>query len=633
MIASALLFIGLGFWAARKTSDWCAAADIATKRAVAGALWLVSVLWLPVVVARTFSFHVALWLSPLLALALAVTAQNGPRPPHANRSTSAASLSRKHLTILLVLFAFHVVGHWYHDLRPHRGGYWSAGASWEDQSFHSALATSVSLGDNLQRLTYPHLPDQPLAYPFIPDFQAGWLHAAGLPLPWCFITINSLASAVFLLASFALLRRWLNSDTVALIALVLWHVAGGFGLSAGAAAAWDGLSTHTWLKTDYANDWALGLHFHNFTTGVIWPMRVTWIGIAIALACLAWVNALLRAKSPTRGAHLALGLCLGALPLISAHALVAFGCACAPTLLPHLIRKNGRRWWWWTILPAVLITAPQALWLARQTAGAEPGFLRWHLGWMAPGLEQGSWAAWGTHLAWNTGIWVCVGLVGCMRAPTLRRTTAGLWLIFLIGQVAVFQPFVFDNIKLFALAGLAPAAGCAWWLARAWQGRLPAKLTSIVVATLCTASGLQSIISEWLNPAEIASAEGRAFADAVARTTPRDALILTGPQLHHPVLTLAGRRVVAANASGLTLHGIPQMDARIAAAAALYQGNTEAHQTLVRLGVGYIVLGPMERTAIPTINEAALRAIARPVLTIDEWQLLAVRPLPESTRR
>jgi hypothetical protein len=90
-----------------------------------------------------------------------------------------------------------------------------------------------------------------------------------------------------------------------------------------------------------------------------------------------------------------------------------------------------------------------------------------------------------------------------------------------LGYLIVFQPYVFDNIKLFAAAGLAAAAGCAWLVATLWRlmstgSRIP---FTILLFMLMTASGVQSIISEARTPAVISNAEERRFARAVIAAT------------------------------------------------------------------------------------------------------------------
>lgn len=639
MIAAVVTAAALAGWSALLV--WRLAPGLRTLPALAaaGGLGVAAACWLPFGLARAAGLDLSLWLAPLVAsagflLEVAAAARPGSRG-RARRRLRALGLqlvrrrSRTALALLAGLTLFHAWGHRRHCLDDRDGAYWSAGAAWEDQAFHAALATSFSRGDNLIRLGYPHVPDRVLAYPFLPDFQAGWLEAAGVPLPAAFALGNATASAVFLLAAFCLLRGWLGGRGRALTALGVWHVAGGFGLAYAAVEAGRlGSLAAAFGARDYANDWDLELHVHNLVTGIVWPMRVVLYGLAIGAAVAVLLREAVQAPGRRTGAFGLAGAVAGTLPLISAHALVMLACAALPWIssLHSRLKRSG---WLVAFGAGALVALPQVFWLARHTAGAEPGFVRWHPGWMVGWRGETPLLDLVSHAAWNTGVWLGLGLAGwVVGGGRGRRETAGWWLLFPLGYLVVFQPYVYDNLKLFAAGALAASAGCAWWLHRAWRAGLPGRFAAALLAILIGASGSQSIVSEWTKPAVIADAGARAFAEAVTRATPPDALILTGPQLHHPVLILAGRRVVAANPSGMTLHGVPGMFERTAEVARVYRGEGDVGAWLREREVGWVVLGPMERVEFGTEAGASLRALTESTLRVGEWELRRVRALP-----
>jgi len=608
--------------------------NLAESIAAAGALTLVAVCWVPFAIARLAGLPASIVLAPLFFLGLFggelwLALRDRTRQYRTSRAL-AATLRRRLLTVpglgLGLLAAFHTWGHHLHCLREIDGAYWSAGAAWEDQSFHAALATSFALGDNLTRLSYPHVPDWPLGYPFLADFQAGWFHAAGLTLPHAFLAGNLAASLVFLLAAYVLLRRWLRSGTQALLALVFWHVAGGFGLAylAQETLLRGSLAEAFWAH-DYANAWDLELHFHNLVTGIVWPMRVVLHGLAVACGLTVFLRGLLRGTRLRTAAFALAGGVAGGLPLISAHSLVVLACVIPPLAWQH---APERRWRGWLAAMAVgaAFTLPQLAWMRTQLVQSDPPFLRWAPGWMTAFSGPHPVGDLLAHWAWNTGIWITLGAAALgLAGRNFRRETLGWWLIFPLGYLLVFQPFIFDNLKLFAAGALAAAAGCAWWVGRAWHGGIGSRLLAALLCVLISASGLQSIVSEARQPSMIADAEARRFALAVERNTPRDALILTGPQLHHPVLILAGRRVVAANHSGLSLHGVPGMLDRIGDVARIYRGAPEARALIRSLGAGWIVIGPMEVIEYPDLDAAFIDEISETVLSEGPWELRRIR--------
>ncbi|HRE80551.1 MAG TPA: hypothetical protein PLN52_05860, partial [Opitutaceae bacterium] len=79
-----------------------------------------------------------------------------------------------------------------------------------------------------------------------------------------------------------------------------------------------------------------------------------------------------------------------------------------------------------------------------------------------------------------------------------------------------------------------------------------------------------------MKPAIIADRASRTFAEGIRQHTPADALLLTSAHLHHPAVILSGRRAVAANPSGLTLHGVPRMEDRVEDVRRIYENAPDA---------------------------------------------------------
>lgn len=637
MIISLAYFALCGAWSLLFVRRVVPHLTLAASLGAAGALLLVASCWLPFTLARALGLAASIPATFLALAALVIfearALQRSPLRWRRTRTVFIGAMPRVMSATsigLLALGGFHAWGHRLHCLHLRDGALWSAGAGWEDQSFHAALATSFAHGDNLTRLSYPHLPDWPLGYPFLPDFQAGWLHAAGASLSDAFWIGNVVTSGVFLVAAAAFLRSWLRSRAAGLLALFVWHLAGGFGIAALAVLGSDSPSwSAALLARDYANDWELGLHFHNLATAIVWPMRVALFGLATAAGTALLLRHLIVGARLRRAGFLLAGTIAGGLPWVSAHALVILACVVTPLFLLHSPWRRRSGWTLATLAGGVL-ALPQLLWTRTQLAQSDPPFLRWSPGWMTGTGGPQPWADMLHHWAWNTGVWMTLGAAAWLFAGKhFRRETLGWWLLLPLGYLWAFQPFLFDNLKLFAAAALAAAAGCAWWLRRAWQAGGAGRAAAAVLAMLICASGIQSIISEWRRPAVISNTEEQRFAQVIREHTPPGALLLTGPQLNHPALILAGRRVVAANPSGMTLHGVPGMAARTDAVAAIYRGGDSARQQLLASGAQWIVVGPMERAAFPDLDPRFIAEISTAVAVTADWELRRVRtPTP-----
>ncbi|MGA2872915.1 MAG: hypothetical protein ABSF27_04935 [Candidatus Dormibacteria bacterium] len=194
----------------------------------------------------------------------------------------------------------------------------------------------------------------------------------------------------------------------------------------------------------------------------------------------------------------------------------------------------------------------------------------------------------------NTGIFtvLAVGLLALRRfrsraaeelvALELTRFWAPFWLLFLIGNLVVTQPWNWDNTKLLDYWYVGAAIPVAWLLCalsdRAWWRWLAGLLTISLVL-----SGALSLDLAMLGQSSLAQSprssprlgwadqEALEVARAVLRRTPKTAVFLTEGQPNDPVTTLAGRTVVLAYDGWLWSYGEP-LRSRFQAVGEMYAG-------------------------------------------------------------
>ena len=82
----------------------------------------------------------------------------------------------------------------------------------------------------------------------------------------------------------------------------------------------------------------------------------------------------------------------------------------------------------------------------------------------------------------------------------------------------------------------------------------------------------------------------------VREQTPPQALFLTGPTIHQPILSLAGRPIVRGDAAWLWSHGYDFAE-READVRSIYAGTAEARSLIAYYGIDYIYVGPAELQA------------------------------------
>ncbi len=270
-------------------------------------------------------------------------------------------------------------------------------------------------------------------------------------------------------------------------------------------------------------------------------------------------------------------------------------------------------------------------------AGASPLTLIAYVGHTlsAPGF----YAAWAGFWLSNTGVFclLALGVVGLalipgrlgreVRARRLLAFAAPFWLVFLIANVVVTQPWNWDNTKLLSYWYLGASIPVAWLITsgvRIWVRAIALlTLASLILAgVLSLDAGFigQSTLSG--SPpvgasADFATPTAELVAAAVEAKTSANAIFLTEGQPNDPVTTLAGRQAMLAYDGWLWSYGQP-MTRLYEAAATIYRGC--AHQRACQLGVllrryrvSYIEFEPGDYNNLP-VDEAWFRAQHLPVV-------------------
>ncbi|MDT5261665.1 MAG: hypothetical protein QOC61_669, partial [Acidobacteriota bacterium] len=196
---------------------------------------------------------------------------------------------RKHLGLASVLILFAPI-YWHlfstHTFAQGEGGVYSGGSAWYDLSFHAALASSFLYGENFPPV-YTPMPPEALLYPFMPDFHAAVLVAAGLSLRAALLA-TALPLALLTTGLFySLAMRIARGALAAVLATLLFLLNGGLGFT-NLYGDWrqSGHSfPHFWstLGVNYANDWSRGIHWTNLITDTFLPQRASLYGLPAAL--------------------------------------------------------------------------------------------------------------------------------------------------------------------------------------------------------------------------------------------------------------------------------------------------------------------------------------------------------------
>jgi hypothetical protein len=532
-----------------------------------------------------------------------------------------------------------------------------------DLPFHLSIITGFVYGENFPPV-HPEYAGARLTYPFIVDFVSAMFTRAGATLEGALFLENFVLALalVGLLYRFALL---LTRDRVAaFITPALALFSGGLGWWV-FAREWSGGSLGFFellnnLPHDYTITSGGPFRWGNAITTLLVPQRGLLLGLPLALVVITqwWLatepeedearraagegaeeergggrkgKAGKKAKrvstrtepplprlpflsfsvSPRVARMIGAGVVAGLLPLAHAHSFVVLMLmgGCLALLFP--------RWRAWFIFFAValLIAAPQMWWATRGSAARAGSFFGWQFGW-----DRGE-----QDVVWfwlkNTGLFIplLVGALGWL-AWRGREAAAGskrlllfylpFTLLFVISNAGKISPWVWDNIKVLYYWYIASVPLVALLLARLWRLHPATRAAAVVLLLTLTAAGaldVWRVVSEASEQREF-DKKGVAFAEIVkAETAPRS-LILHAPTYNHPVY-LTGRRALMGYAGHLWSQGIDYLP-REAELRRMYAGAPDAESLLAKHGVEYVVVSPLERSAVP-VNEQFFRRFTK----------------------
>jgi len=157
----------------------------------------------------------------------------------------------------------------------------------------------------------------------------------------------------------------------------------------------------------------------------------------------------------------------------------------------------------------------------------------------------------------NSGLVLPLAIYGLFKWPKVKR-----WfflpplIIFILANVVVFQPWDWDNIKLFSWVFLFLSLPAAAALVHIARFNLVTRLLAAVIFISLTLSGILSLLSHLPQKYVIYDNEGIELAKWIQAHTPKSSVFLIDPQPTHPVAGLSGRSVYLGYPGHLWVHGL-----------------------------------------------------------------------------
>ncbi len=466
-------------------------------------------------------------------------------------------------------------------------GIWAGSASvWGDWAGHTAYIANWVYGENFP-LQNPWYAGIRLAYPFLFDFTSALFLKLGSSLAASLIVPGLIMMCAVIILLYRLTIHVTQNKGAGIIAIALFLLNGGLGwlyLIPGQQI----LAVPPTGVKEFTQVYEGNIKWFNFVISEAVPQRGMLAGVAIALCVWILIHQGL-GKHQKNYLFLA-GILTGLMPFFHTHSFLVIMFVSG---IYFLLKPN--RNWWYFFVPAGIIAVPQLYYFFPQVSGV-PGFIRWQPGWTA-------------HVQNDNWIWFWIKNIGIM-AFLIPLSWMGAWqknrrlfwlyipflLIFIVGNLWIFQPWENDNTKILRYWYLGSCILVAAYLADLAQKGWIKKCVVILAILSATLAGAMDITNEFnydQNKMLMWSRSDIQMAEFIKNNTARSAVFLTNDNHNHWVVDLAGRKIVMGFRGWLWSWGI-NYSARESDVNKIFAGDPNTAKLLTNYNIDYVVVGPSE---------------------------------------
>lgn len=399
-------------------------------------------------------------------------------------------------------------------------------------------------------LRLPVFAGHKFTYPFLIDLLSAFLVKLGAGLAESLVWPGLILSLILTYLIYLLAKTLTKNQLAAILATLLFLFNGG---------------------------WVKDTRWLNFITSQIIPQRGQLLGLSLSIIVylLLWQKKTLKA-----------GVAAGLLPLMHAHS--------------YLVTLMIGGWRGWKFLvPALALGLVQIAYV--YGFNSQQGFIHWDTMWLS------QW--------WQLGPMVPVLIWGLIKAPKkLKQFSLPFWLIFIVANFVRFQPYNWDNSKLFLHWYLIASIGAGLALARR-------PLIGLGLALILIFPGVKEVakIIQETDKYQFFNQQQLAMGQETNAALPRKATIITAFNHNHWLPALTGRQIVMGYPGWLWSYGI-DYGQRQNQVDKIYQGDLSE-----TFGADYLVIGPDERAQWPKLNEAYFKANFPVVLERGEYQIFKLK--------
>lgn len=494
---------------------------------------------------------------------------------------------------------------------------------WGDWAAHFTMGSRMAY-DQLFLKNSPFLITSAFSYPFAADLISALLVRAGVNFFEAFIIPSLIFSITTVWALFYFYKKIFKSVATAITASLLFLLNGGLGFIyfiKDIIEANDPLSVIINPPQQYTNIEPLLYRWISVIDSMIIPQRAFGLGFSLTLIALASCFSLLnQSKQYSSWKKLLLPiLLLGLMPVIHTHSFLAAFIILAIWASGDLIINSFKRVhlkrWLMLLIGVCLIALPIIKVFFYPQISEE--FIKWFPGWYSHDFPDENWL-----LFWIKN-WGLIPLLASLGWTVLLRnknksqrqlslvTFLPFFIIFILLNLFLFQPFIWDNTKLVVWVGVGFSGLAAHYLVSMWHQQRKyawaAKLLIIVIFSISIFAGsidAYRAIRFKLHSHIMYTQEEVELSSWTKDNTDSRSIWLTGENHNHWLYNLTGRQALMTYRGWLWTHGYQYHDLEkdVTQMFAHPQKSTDLFK---KYSVDYIVVGPNEKN-VWHANEAEL---------------------------
>lgn len=471
--------------------------------------------------------------------------------------------------------------------------------AWSDWSLHIAIANIFAYKDPSFWFSYhPLFADGRFTYPFLMDLISGIFMRLGFPLTFSFIFPSIIFALLMLTSLYFLYFLISNSKKQALLAINIFLFSSGLGFLSFLS---DFLkSPHLEMLIHPVKEYSRFISYQWYTgsviVGFLIPQRAFLMGLTLGLLSLIFLLYPLLRKVNRRQRSIFFvisGIFAGILPVAHPHSFMVLVVVGGLIALSN-IRKVPQIFIF--ILTSGVLSS--ILYLVFISGGLEiSSFFTFLPGWTSKGLSDFIYM-W--ILFWGAVIPVSILsfiLIFKKVQMTLRTMFVGFFTVFILSNIFLFQPLLWDNTKLFWWAYIGLSILTAIFIARVHRLNLGSKVVAILLIASITFTGILEVIklSDFQKNTHLLTSKDDIDLGLRIRreTSPLD-IFATGTTHNNLVMVWGLRPILLGYTAWALNYGFNYRKTELDLYR-IYRGDKETKNLLEKYNVKYVFVGPSER--------------------------------------